>query len=376
LARERIDSITGLRGIAALWVALFHGVATLSINPGVPAAVANIVASGWLAVDLFFILSGYIISYVHQLDFRRLNWVEYARFLKLRIARIYPAHVTVVLIWLPIIVGATILRPAAVTPGVANQFNGRTLLYALALLNGWGIPGSTGWNLPSWSVGSEWFAYLTFPLVAVAANQIRSARTFLATAALTMGIALMLAFALRGGTQFMLPESWTLVRVQSEFLLGCCVYGVARSCVAGRGYDALCAGALIAIVCLTALQAPGMAVAAVIASFAALVLGLARSVWIGQWLLGSRLLVYLGEISYSLYLSHGLVINLLKPGFRYMVQSLALDGPLWSIFRLAIYLCVIVAAGHLLYTYVENPCRHFLRRLWRTDVRQPSTDSM
>jgi peptidoglycan/LPS O-acetylase OafA/YrhL len=374
LARERIDSITGLRGIAALWVALYHGVVTLSIDPGVPSAVANIVACGWLAVDLFFILSGYIISYVHQVDFRRLSWGEYARFLKLRIARIYPAHVAVALVWLPIIVGATILRPTAISPGVAEQFNGKTLLYALTLLNGWGIPGSMGWNLPSWSVGSEWFAYLTFPLVAVAANQIRSARTFLAVAALTMGIALMLSFVLRGGATFMLPENWTLVRVQSEFLLGCCVFGVARFCVAGRAYDALCAGALIAIVWLTEIRAPGLTVAALIVCFAALVLGLVKSTWIGQWLLGSRLLVYLGEISYSLYLAHGLVINLLKPGFRYMVESLGLDSPLWSTFRLAIFLCAIVVAGHVVYTYVESPCRHFLRRLWRTDVRQPSAN--
>src|SRR3977135_1159967 len=101
MAREKIDSLTGLRGIAALWVALYHGVGALPIEGAIPAVVRNIVGCGWLAVDLFFVLSGYVISYVHQRDFVRVTPSEYLRFLKLRIARIYPAHCPGALPWVP-----------------------------------------------------------------------------------------------------------------------------------------------------------------------------------------------------------------------------------------------------------------------------------
>ena len=370
MAREKIDALTGLRGIAALWVALFHGVTPLRIDPGFPAAVINVIACGWIAVDLFFVLSGYVISHVHADDFVRISGTEYARFLKLRIARIYPTHLVIALLWVPLIAAATLLLPGSVTPGVAQSFNWKTFLYAVTLLNGWGIPGSQGWNLPSWSVGSEWFAYLTFPVLAVASNRIRSASTFVAIGVATMAIVLLLSFAIRGGSQFMLPEQFTLVRVESEFLLGVCVYGIARAYSRGRVFDALSATTLVAIVWLSALGSFGLAVAGLIGCFALLVLGLARSAWLGQWLLGSKALVYLGEISYSLYLVHGIVILMLRTGIRH-VGMVAQDGPLWATVRLVTYLGAAVVAGHLAYAFVEDPCRRYLRRRWRTDVRPP-----
>lgn len=367
MARERIDSLTGVRGLAALWVALFHGVGSWSMERTFPVVIANIVGCGWLAVDLFFVLSGYVISYVHQRDFLGLSASECLRFLKLRISRIYPAHGAVALLWLPVIVGAAVLLPGIVSAGVAKQFNARTLLFALTLLNGWGIPGSTGWNLPSWSVGSEWFAYLTFPLIAVVANRLRSAAAFVAIGAATMAITLTLAFLIGGGSHYMLPEQWTLVRVESEFLLGCCAFGVARYSPANRLYDLLCAGAGLTVIGVAAIGAPGLQVATMIVAFAALILGLAKSKRVGS-LLGGRLLVYLGEISYSLYLIHGLVLLLLRTALSHGLRGVRL-GAVASLGVLSLYVCAIVLAAHVLYMYVENPARRYLRRSWHTDVR-------
>lgn len=338
-------------------MALFHGFGQLPIDPGAPVGIVKIIACGWIAVDLFFVLSGYIISYVHQSDFQRFSWGAYARFLKLRIARIYPAHLAMALLWLLVIAGTTIFLPSVLTPDLRAHYNGKTLVYALTLLNGWGIPGSEGWNLPSWSVSSEWFAYLTFALVALCANRLRSPRSFVVLGVLAMGF------------QFMLPVRGELVSVQTEFLLGCCVYGLGQSIVASRRYDALCAASLIAILCLATRDAHKITVFWMIVCFAPLVLGLHKSTWIGEWLLGSRLPVYLGEISYSLYLAHSLVIVLLRQVFHHMTSP-AFTGPFWPAFRLATYLCAVIAAGHILYTYVEKPSRNYLSRRWQTGVQQ------
>jgi peptidoglycan/LPS O-acetylase OafA/YrhL len=371
MAREKIDSLTGLRGIAALWVALYHGVGSLPIAGSFPAVVGNIVGCGWLAVDLFFVLSGYVISYVHQRDFVRVTATEYVRFLKLRVARIYPAHCAVALLCVPVIVGAHFLLPGAVNPVIAERFNIRTLLYALTLLNGWGFPRSTGWNLPSWSVGSEWFAYLTFPFVALLANRLGSARAFVAIGAATMAITLLLSFLIRGGSTYMLPEAWSLVRVQSEFVLGCCVFGLTRYATRGRAYDALGATAALAIIGLTAIGAPGLLVAALIVSFAVLILGLATSDSVGA-LLATRPLVYLGEISYSLYLIHGLVLLLLKSAVSHTLPGVH-PGAIGSMGVLALYLGAIVLAAAALYACVENPARQYLRRAWGTDRQSDAT---
>src|SRR6185437_8778005 len=96
-AAESIDSLTGLRGVAALWVAAYHGVGSLFAL-----ALANLLGSGWLAVDLFFVLSGFIMCHVHLADFAVPSWSAAVRFLKLRIARVYPAHLVAALCWLPV----------------------------------------------------------------------------------------------------------------------------------------------------------------------------------------------------------------------------------------------------------------------------------
>jgi peptidoglycan/LPS O-acetylase OafA/YrhL len=166
-----------------------------------------------------------VISYAHMRDFRTSSAESTRRFLKLRLARIYPAHFAVALLWLPLI-GAAHLTHHGLSASVLQSFNPRTLGYALTLMNGWGLPASQGWNLPSWSVGSEWFAYLTFPLVAGGPWRIPTASGMMLIAATTLLLATALAIIVNGGHHYMLPESFTLVRVETEFLVGCCAYGI------------------------------------------------------------------------------------------------------------------------------------------------------
>jgi peptidoglycan/LPS O-acetylase OafA/YrhL len=363
---EAIPSLTGLRGVAALWVAAYHAGGVLLTEVHLPAIALNLLQSGWLAVDLFFVLSGFIMCHVHLQDLTSASWPETTRFLKLRLARIYPGHAVAALCWLPALWATRHILDIADSGGLLSNFNGRTLLYSLTLTNGWGFPRSQGWNLPSWSVGSEWFAYLCFPLLAIFIARVKSTRDYLLTIGGVLLICVLLAFLINGGGQYMLPESWTTLRVVSEFVVGCCAYGIFLS-IRRRPISRLLPwGGAIICLALAATPHPHIFDGVFILSFAALICGLASSPTALSEMLGTRLSIYLGKISYSVYLIHALIIV----GLHKLLQLAGMAGrPYWFV-AIGIYFVVVVAAGDLLWRLVEEPSRIWLRRNW-IDRRAP-----
>lgn len=359
--RATINGLTGIRGIAALWVALHHALGTLPLETGLPIAIGNAIQCGWIAVDLFFILSGYIMCHVHLEDLRLLSWSSTWHFWKLRLARIYPAHLTMTLAWLPALLLAMVSLPGALTPAVREQFSGTALICALTLSNGWGLPNSQGWNSVSWSVGSEWFAYLTFPLAAVLLNRVHTTRAALLLAGSSLGVPLALSIAINGGEHYMLPWNWTIVRVETAFLLGCSVFQIAKRPYPNIVANCLLAASLVVIVWIVARGAPGLEIGALLLSFALLIASLAKSGSVGDAIFGGRPLIFLGRISYSIYLSHALVLVLFK---QVLERTVHVAGPLVSTLILTAYLTAVVAAGYLLFAAIENPARRILRRIW------------
>src|SRR5579872_5470162 len=87
---KEIKPLTSIRGIAAMWVYFSHCQFLEAYNP----FFARLTGNGFYGVDIFFILSGFILSYVHIEDFTAGAAVRsnYTRFLFLRFARIYPLH--------------------------------------------------------------------------------------------------------------------------------------------------------------------------------------------------------------------------------------------------------------------------------------------
>jgi peptidoglycan/LPS O-acetylase OafA/YrhL len=356
---RQIAALTGVRGLAALWVAAYHGVGSLSPGLKLPSLLANLVNAGWLAVDLFFVLSGFVISYAHMRDFRTSSTESTRRFLKLRLARIYPAHFAVALLWLPLI-GAAHLTHHGLSASVLQSFNPRTLGYALTLMNGWGLRASQGWNLPAWSVGSEWFAYLTFPLVAGGLWRIRTASGMMLIAATTLLLATALAIIVNGGHHYMLPESFTLVRVETEFLVGCCAYGIYCRLPLGSRATWLSWAGTSGCVALACSGRHGLLDGLFIPLFFLLILGLSYARGRLALMLALPGFVHLGKISYSIYLIHAMIIVILR-------QALPVLGGFGSKHPLVIgviYFALVVAAGHVLYRAIEEPARTYLRRAW------------
>ena len=343
-----IDAFTSLRGLAAWWVVLYH------FHPGgLPGPLAAVVQQGYLAVDLFFVLSGFVIWLNYAPSLRDPSWTSTGRFLRARLARIWPLHAVMSALYLS--VPASVLLFSSVgDPG--PRFAPGYYLASLFLVHNWGWFEEIGWNVPSWSISTEWAAYLLFPLAVPLLLRLRTVAARLAMIACLL-IAIGLLFdATRTASLGDDIAHLGLARCLLEFSIGailCQLYVDGRT-----GSRALLLGAAAALALAYALRlAPDWAVMP--AAFACLILALTTG---RNRLLGGRTLARLGEISYSTYLAH----YFLKDWTKFLLVRPGI--PEWVVF--AAYLGATLIASALLYRWVEKPGQKWMRQLGQPPVAQ------
>jgi peptidoglycan/LPS O-acetylase OafA/YrhL len=228
-----IGALTGIRAIAAFWVFFRHFrpqiVDALGSGP-MTQFVIHIASVGYLGVDLFFILSGFILTYTH-LDTMTANysWKKAIGFLWLRFARVWPLAAFVLMLF-----GGYFVFQAVSSgdPGYYSQADPFRLLMHLTLLNGW-FPAALDWNGVDWSVSAEWLAYLTFSVGVVALLRYRktaSRRVMLVTMFLMMLPIMIIGFSMQddtillfGNDSYVTAAGVIPIRVLSEFWIGAIV---------------------------------------------------------------------------------------------------------------------------------------------------------
>ena len=211
---QNLKPLTAMRFVAAMWVVSFH------YWPGLGLAMPNLVAKGYLGVELFFVLSGFILSHVYLRSFGE-GRVTYGGVLWARLARIYPVHLVT-------LAGMAALIAAATAIGLKagdKVLIGSSLPAQLTLTQAWGFAPGGGWNHPSWSISAEWFAYLTFPAFAWAAWRLRARPVVAVLLALAVGIALNLGFEHLAGLPLTRATiAWGALRIVPCFALGCAIF--------------------------------------------------------------------------------------------------------------------------------------------------------
>jgi peptidoglycan/LPS O-acetylase OafA/YrhL len=341
----RLDALTGLRGIAAWLVVLYH--VRLSLIGIVPGEIVAALGKGYLAVDVFFVLSGFVIWFNYA-DAVGGGWAATGRYLWRRFARVWPLQAVVLLAFVAL---ALVLQA---TGRDASPYPFAELPLHVLMIQNWGFTAALTWNDPAWSISTEFAAYLLFPLLAVIAARLpRVAPLALLAIAGLLCTAVWALFAANGHTVLGadIPRLG-LWRCLAEFALGCVACGLWRrraGTAAGWLGCALgwVAGALI-------LGWPETAIVPLAVFAAILALALADGPVVRR--LGGGVVLWLGEISYSTYLSHVLLFMLFK---------LAFVGPDLQIgwLGLAAYLALVLAASAALYRWVERPSQRALNRL-------------
>lgn len=363
MSASEIRSLTGLRAAAALAVLAYHLRPSLGhLFPELP---TRLLRHGYLGVDVFFVLSGFILAlhYGGRLRSRR----DYAAFLGYRLARIYPLHLVVLLGVLGAVAGAERLNLEIHEPErFALDYH---LPLHLLLMHAWGFEESLRFNLPSWSISAEFFAYALFPLFWWPASRLRGD---VALAALAGASALATVVVLRWGLGYPdlhVPTHHALIRVSGAFFAGTIVYRLFAAHREGPPLPSAISGALLLGVVAVALSPVAdwlMPLAACV-----MVYVLARGAGLFGRPLETRPALWLGRISFSIYLIHLPVFSLLG-----RVLPADTEPPLPARIGIAaLYVAAALGAAALCYYTVELPARRWIRAGVDRRLGAPSGDA-
>ena len=196
-----LRALTGLRAAAALWVVFHHYFEKFVLLFPAIEPLRAFAGAGIMGVELFFVLSGFVITLNYVGHFRQWDRRTYLHFLRARIARVYPVLVVCLFGALAIVTLANQLDMPLATQGLYTPGG---FLASLLMVQAWGDGAYATWNFVAWSVSAEWFAYLCFPLVAWAYHRNRTAATAIGTAvvAIVLSIVLILTSALNAVSPF------------------------------------------------------------------------------------------------------------------------------------------------------------------------------
>ena len=137
---RRFVAIDSLRGICAIIVAVYH-FSSNSILAALP-----FIKNGFLFVDFFFVLSGFVIASSYGDKLR--TGFSIPQFMFLRLGRLYPLHLFVICLYLPI--------------AAMGGYSWSGLWITAALLQAFSDGNLGNWNPPSWSISAEVLTYLVF----------------------------------------------------------------------------------------------------------------------------------------------------------------------------------------------------------------------
>ena len=373
----RFAALDGWRGLCALLVCLYH---------------FNVVVMWWLRaeplllhsflfVDFFFVLSGFVIS--HSYAARISDRQALARFMLRRFGRLWPLHLAVLTGWLVLEFAALAARPFVGHFSVNEPFTGPNslpaLLANLLLLQSFGLFDLLTWNGPSWSIAAEFWAYLLFGLFCLSPGR-RSSMALL-LAAIGAGTMALLSPRLMDATY-----DYGFFRCVYGFFLGHLIYELRTHGAIGerilRHHGNNLEAAVLLLVGFFVYGAGRNPL-----SFGA-PLVFALVVYIFSFEAGflSRILArppfrQLGRWSYSIYMVHALLVQILiyavrlaerSTGARLGVRALGDHGETYVIwlgsdYAMAVlalaYVAAVLVTASITYRMVEEPARLYFNAL-------------
>ncbi len=356
--KPEIKALTGLRGIAALYVVFYH----VSNLAPFPAVIKPFLRHGYMAVDLFFILSGFVMAITYADLFRDgFNVKNFKSFLLVRLARIYPLYLLM-----------TAVTALLITTVLSDTYRfddnvWRALPSNLTMTQVWGLAYSI--VPPSWSISTEWLAYLLFPFSIFLAMWLP--RRF-ALAGAVAAFATLIAVAY--GPQWMTHHHFhhagvldvnhsyapgTTLRCLASFYLGLVAFRF-RDFVAWQ-VSLLALPVTLVLLCYKATDLP------LIAAFTVLIMSLSHDKGFAARLLQSRVAYWLGLVSFALYLVHDLIQKIVLKSLPVWGLTGDISRFGWALISVALAIGV-AAAVHYAF---ERPSRVWARNLIKAMEARP-----
>jgi peptidoglycan/LPS O-acetylase OafA/YrhL len=393
-ARAQLPALTGIRALAAFWVFTRHfRTELLDAFPALH-VVAPLMNVGYLGVDLFFILSGFILTYTHFDGMTDgYSWRKALGFLWLRIGRVWPLTAVALLLF------GLVFAAEIVFSGNPKIYVGQVdvwrLLQHLLLVQAWSTH-PLDWNGLDWSISAEWIAYLSFSVGVVVLARfaaVASRRTMIIVIVLLTLPMIIVGFSMQDDTILLFaPNSYSLqagvvpLRVLTEFWVGAILALILRHWLRDGRKLSFPLPTITAIVTIagiyiaTALDPhrwvrAGVSVDAqhyrgtdLIASTETIIVLpllvlLVASLAVSRrdpltWLLSTRILNLGGRVSFALYLSHPLVI-----GAVLVVLARVSGSPALVILVVVAGVAAAWVFAWVLWRFVEEPGRKLARRM-------------
>lgn len=379
--KPQLSPLTGIRFFLATWVVIFHKpfLDGYDFKSHLSTPVGSILDSGYMAVGIFFLLSGFVLSYNYGLE-NRWSAGEIGKFGLARFARIYPAYALALLMCLPLVFAA-LWRGHE---GLSMRLEAIKAGMVWTLTQAWVPSAADAWNVPAWSLSNEAFFYCLFPVVGVALWKTRTlpgvlafALAVWAAALVAPAVAVIVPFrdgvgapawvwdADSSGAWVKFLKFFPLFHVP-EFCMGILtgrVYRMLRdrnSRVVGRGYWLYLPALAVEAVAIMKWQPtlfPFLHGGLLLPVHALVILGFAFG---GGWLakaLATRPLVLLGNASYSIYIFQSpigsWIATIAKHGF---------SSQLWGWGPALLDLVVLTGFSIAVFIFVEEPANRMLKK--------------
>ena len=413
--REEIPALTGLRFLAALSVAVAHG-ASISFrvenaSPAFSALKFWMEVGAGFGMALFFVLSGFVIHYNYSTVIRSGGIRGFAQFLWARFSRLYPLFAVVLIA--DIMFGDKLYLALVGAQGGSFRSSLSALPYYLTFTQSWfyividthTVIYQIGNVAPvMWSISTEWFFYLCYPVIMFGA--IRATKPSYAIAAAVAWSLAWGGFAYALGGYWDEIDAWAITNFGpvaalqgginqdsfirwlgyfspfmriGEFILGC-LSAQAYMVLAGRDVGRLeniLSPVLLAVAALSVpailylMYAPGGTSSlrrlnmnfGLGPSIALLLFCAARYRPRALRIFEARAMIKLGDASYSIYLIHLMVFAVLLKGLHAPLPD-GIGSIVFVMARLVMMLALVLLLSVALFAYGEDPARRTLSQLW------------
>lgn len=366
---NRFQALDTFRGLSAIFIVLFHSQFYSSSTPN------QFIRHSDIFVDFFFVLSGFVIAYSYQLKISK--GIKFKDFILLRLARLYPLHFFMLLIWVPYIgikiylyqKGIGITDPTEVN----NLF---TFIKNIFLLQGMGS--KLSWNYPSWSIGAEFYTYILFFIVLFFSKKL-----FKTSRILIIFLVSLLAYWITNTNYIEEVRFVGVFSCISGFFFGVIIYYVYEN-IDFRINDVMIASLLEAGILLlmvffvSNIEENNYNKQYAIISFMGIVyLFSIQNVGHVSKVLNFEIFQHLGKISYSIYMTHAIIVTGTYNVLMYVLklQEGGVKGvPSGIVFEYAFYLDIffiifVVGISTLTYKYIETPGQlYFKKKVYKDEA--------
>ena len=378
-AQGRFAVLDSWRGVCAMIVVVYHFTAKSHL------LFLPFFRNGWIFVDFFFVLSGFVITHAYRHHLERPK--ELLAFAIRRFGRIWPLHVAMLVPFL-VTESLKLLLTAEGFSADHAPFTGEMSIPGLAanifLVQSMGVLTSVSWNVPSWSISVEYWTYIVFGIAVLATA--RAERPSFWNALLLAGIfVISLVVLIDYAKTLETIVTFGFFRCLLGFIGGHFAYQLWRRLPAPRGTTTIELMTVLLVSLFAIYLANGL-----FAFLAPLVFGSAVVVFAHERgalsrLLRGRFFVMLGRLSYSIYMTHWFLHDAFRKALNVAEQKTGIafsvpmqltvarrlvttkvviwGGPFFSDLLLILFLALVIGVSALTFRFIEKPGQRIFGRL-------------